>query len=183
VPVATRERERAGGNAKGAAAPTSKARLGEPSAALKPETQTAIEKQGLDGFELLKDDRPPAVKRDVDDVDSPAKTTARAAIAAAMARVNPPAKPGAKPAAKPGKPTGKRVVARPRPAQFKQSYAPGAPTPLESTLEILGASTLTLDETQSRAIINDSAIRKPVKKPDNSATGRFARLLGKLGSV
>ena len=179
VPVATRERERAGGN-KGAA-PTAKARLGEPSTALKPETQTAIEKQGLDGFELLKDDRPPAVKRDVDDVESPAKTTARAAIAAAMARVNPPGQPGAKPAKPAGKPTGKRVVARPRPAQFKQSYAPGASTPLESTLEILGASTLTLDESQSRAIINDSAIRKPVKK-DNSATGRFARLLGKLGS-
>ena len=68
VPVATRERERAGGT-KGAAA-TPKARLGEPSSALKPETQTAIEKQGLDGFELLKDDRPAAVKRDVDDVDS-----------------------------------------------------------------------------------------------------------------
>jgi len=184
VPVASRERERASGKASGTAAPAAKARLGEPSAALKPETQTAIEKQGLDGFELLKDDRPPAVKRDVDDVDSPAKITARAAIAAAMARVNPPAKPGANPAAKPaGKPTGKRVVARPRPAQFKQSYAPGAPTPLESTLEILGASTLTLDESQSRAIINDSAIRKPVKKQDNSATGRFARLLGKLGSV
>ncbi len=60
---------------------------------------------------------------------------------------------------------------------------PAPPTPLESTLEILGASTLTLDESQSRDIINDSAIRKPVKKNDNSATGRFARLLGKLGSV
>ena len=177
VPVATRERERAGGNKGGAATP--KGRLGEPSTALKPETQTAIEKQGLDGFELLRDDRPAAVKRDVDDVDSAAKTTARAAIAAAMARVNPPGKPG-KPV---GKPSGKRVVARPRPAQFKQSYAPGAATPLESTLEILGASTLTLDESQSRAIINDSAIRKPVKKSDTSATGRFARLLGKLGSV
>ena len=179
VPVATRERERAGGN-KGGAAPTARARLGEPSTALKPETQTAIEKQGLDGFELLRDDRPAAVKRDVDDVETTAKTTARAAIAAAMARANPPGKPAGKPT---GKPTGKRVVARPRPAQFKQSYAPGAATPLESTLEILGASTLTLDESQSRAIINDSAIRKPVKKSGTSATGRFARLLGKLGSV
>jgi hypothetical protein len=180
VPVATRERERAGGNT----TPASKARLGEPSAVQKAEMQTAIEKQGLDGFELLKDDRPPAVKRDVDDGEGPARQTARAAIAAAMARANPPAKPGAKPAVKPpGKASGKRVVARPRSTQFKQSYAPGAATPLESTLEILGASTLTLDESQSRAIINDSAIRAPVKKKDNSATGRFARLLGKLGSV
>jgi hypothetical protein len=178
VPVATSERERAGGTTS-----ASKARLGEQTATLKPETQTAIEKQGLDGFELLKDDRPPAVKRDVDDVGNAAKTTARAAIAAAMARANPPGKPGEKPAKPSGKPTGKRVVARPRPAQFKKTYAPGAATPLESTLEILGASTLTLDESQSRAIINDSAIRAPAKKPDSSATGRFARLLGKLGSV
>jgi hypothetical protein len=147
---------------------------------LKPETQTAIERQGLDGFELLKDERPPVVKRDVEDLSGPSKTTARAAIAAAMARVNPPGKQGAKAS---GKPSGKRVVSRPRPAQFKQSYAPGAATPLESTLEILGASTLTLDESQSRAIINDSAIRAPVKKTDNSATGRFVRLLGKLGGV
>jgi hypothetical protein len=176
VPVASRERERAGGKN----APAAKGRLGEPSVALKPETQTAIEKHGLDGFELLKDERPPVVKRDVEDLSGPSKTTARAAIAAAMARVNPPGKPGAKVA---GKPSGKRVVARPRPAQFKQSYAPGAATPLESTLEILGASTLTLDESQSRAIINDSAIRAPVKKTDNSATGRFVRLLGKLGGV
>jgi hypothetical protein len=176
VPVASRERERAGGKN----APAAKGRLGEPSVALRPETQTAIEKHGLDGFELLKDERPPVVKRDVEDLSGPSKTTARAAIAAAMARVNPPGKPGAKVA---GKPSGKRVVARPRPAQFKQSYAPGAATPLESTLEILGASTLTLDESQSRAIINDSAIRAPVKKTDNSATGRFVRLLGKLGGV
>jgi hypothetical protein len=178
VPVASRERERAGGDN----APAGKARLGEPSVALKPESQTAIEKHGLDGFELLKDERPPVVKRDVEDLSGPSKTTARAAIAAAMAKANPSGKPGAKPGAG-GKPTGKRVVARPRPAQFKQSYAPGASAPLESTLEILGASTLTLDESQSRAIINDSAIRAPVKKTDNSATGRFVRLLGKLGGA
>ncbi len=177
VPVATRERERADGGTR----PATKARLGEHSAVLKPESQTAIEKQGLDGFELLKDDRPIPAKRDVGDAQSPAKTAARATIAAAMARANP--NPGAKAGVATGKPTGKRVVVRPRPAPFKKTYAPGAATPLESTLEILGASTLTLDESQSRPTINDSAIRAPVKKPDNSATGRFVRLLGKLGGT
>jgi len=171
VPVATRERERANVGSSSSA----KARLGEPSQPLKPETQVAFEKQALQGFELLKDDRPSPPKRDVD--DGPAATKARAAVAAAIAKAG-PLKP--KTAATPGKATGKRVAVRPRPGTGKKTYAPGAATPLESTLEILGASTLTLDE--SREIINDSAIRAPVKKPDNSATGRFARLLGKLGS-
>jgi hypothetical protein len=170
VPVASSERDRANVGT----TPTAKPRLGEQAPALKPETQTAIEKQGLDGFELLVDDRPVQPKRDVSDV-VPGTEKSRAAIAAAIAKTG-PQKPGAKTA---GRPTGKRVSMRPRPSGFKKTYAPGTATPLESTLEILGASTLTLDE--SREIINDSAIRAPVKKQESSATGRFARLLGKLG--
>jgi hypothetical protein len=54
---------------------------------------------------------------------------------------------------------------------------PGAPDVLESTLEMLGASTLTIDN--GREIINDSAIRKPVKKPAKPAS-RFSRLLSNL---
>jgi hypothetical protein len=77
-----------------------------------------------------------------------------------------------------GKPTGKRVMVRKRPDAPLRRAAPGAPTPLESTLEILGASTLTLDE--SREILNDSAVRKPVER--KSAGGnRFSKLLSRLG--
>ena len=74
-----------------------------------------------------------------------------------------------------GKPTGKRVVVRKRPQQPSRPAAPGAPNPLESTLEILGASTLTLDD--SREIVNDSAIRKPLEKKPGS---RFSKLLSRL---
>jgi hypothetical protein len=74
-----------------------------------------------------------------------------------------------------GRPTGKRVVVRQRPQQPTRAAAPGAPNPLESTLDILGASTLTLDE--SREIVNDSAIRKPIEKKPGS---RFSKLLSRL---
>jgi hypothetical protein len=49
---------------------------------------------------------------------------------------------------------------------------------LESTLEILGASTLSLDE-GGRTIINDGAARKPAEK--KSGGNRFSRLLSRLG--
>src|SRR5690606_6929585 len=80
-----------------------------------------------------------------------------------------------------GKPTGKRVVARRRPPPVPQgrtvSAGVGGAEVLESTLEILGASTLSLDE--GRAIINDAAGRKPAdKKPSGN---RFSRLLSRLG--
>jgi hypothetical protein len=111
----------------------------------------AARDESLAGFELLADDRPPVAKRDLDD-------------AAPAAKKGPPQAKG--------KPAGKRVVVRPQ----ARPSPPGAPQPLESTLEILGASTLTLDE--SREIINDSAIRKARPKPEK--TGRFARLLSRL---
>jgi hypothetical protein len=186
VPVASRERDHAkGGNVEAAPRP-----VGSP-APLRPETSLPIEKQALDGFELLPDDAPRAAKRDVDDIAPPqaavapsstgaASMTAREKIAAAAAGkplVRAAAVPGREASAKPmGKPTGKRVVVRKRPQSAPaQRAAPGAPNPLESTLEILGASTLTLDE--SREIVNDSAIRKPIEK---KAGSRFSKLLNRL---
>jgi hypothetical protein len=167
VPVAVKEREGAGGDVAKNAKPA--VRQVE---APKPVLQLAIEADKVEGFQLLEDDRPAPLKLDLDD-----KPGAKAGVNVPVAR--PVVKPAVKPAAKPalkvagkatGKPVGKRVVARKR-----TPPRPGAPNPLESTLEILGASTLTLDE--SREIINDSAVRKPL---DRKSGGRFARLLGRL---
>jgi len=114
-------------------------------------------KSGLEGFELLPD-APAAKKRDLDD------TTADTGAVKAPAKGTPPRAAGKAP--------GKRAVARPN----RQPPPPGAPQPLESTLEILGASTLTIDE--SREIVNDAAARRPPPKKDKP--GRFARLLNRL---
>lgn len=184
VPVATRERDSAGGARTDRKAPAP--RLGEVAAPLKPEATLSIDKESLEGFELLADDRPAPAKRDLDDAPAartavaasrpvpklgPAKTAAPVKTAVA-AKSN-----GAVPSKAAGRPTGKRVVVRKKPDVPLARTAPGAPTPLESTLEILGASTLTLDE--SREIINDSAVRQPVhKKPSGN---RFSKLLSRLG--
>jgi hypothetical protein len=112
----------------------------------------------MDGFELLPDE-PTAKKRDLDDATSNVATKSVAV-------------PGKTPPRATGKPAGKRAVARTN----RISAPPGAPQPLESTLEILGASTLTIDE--SREIINDAAGRRPPPKKDKP--GRFARLLNRL---
>jgi hypothetical protein len=185
VPVATRERDHAKGG--GTVAPP---RAVAGVAPQRPENSLPIEKQALDGFELLPDDAPRAAKRDVDDIaaataapapqaSGAASMTAREKIAAAaagkplMQAAAAPAREAGKPV---GKPTGKRVVVRKRPQPPPSPRAaPGAPNPLESTLEILGASTLTLDE--SREIVNDSAIRKPIEKKPGS---RFSKLLNRL---
>ncbi|HXC59702.1 MAG TPA: hypothetical protein VN645_10325 [Steroidobacteraceae bacterium] len=188
VPVAIKERDHAKVGTTSGAAP----RLGEVAAPLKPESELSLEKSGLDGFELLQDDRPAPAKRDVDDIGAgaakpaksaqPAANAARPATAAAQVAQKSSApvvapKIAVTPAAAPratGKPSGKRVVVRKRP-QPSRPVAPGAPNPLESTLEILGASTLTLDD--SREIVNDSAIRKPIEKKSGS---RFSKLLNRL---
>jgi hypothetical protein len=178
VPVAIKERDGAGGgDAAVKGAPT--ARLGE--ALNKNDTQQiAVGADALQGFELLEDDRPVAKKMDLDDKPAAAKAAAPVAKAAAAAAPKLPPKIAAKlaprvPGKAVGKPSGKRVVVRKRPDAPLARTAPGAPTPLESTLEILGASTLTLDD--SRAIINDSAVRQPVnRKPVN----RFSKLLSRL---
>jgi hypothetical protein len=165
VPVALKERERA----KGGEAASAKGQV-SPSA-MKPELQTSIEKTGLEGFELLQDDRPAApAKHDLD--DAPAIEIADKPVPAPTPRMA-PLKAGARP-------TGKRVVVRGR-TPGASRVTPGASTPLEETLDILGASTLTLDE--SHEIINDSAVRTPAtKKKGPGAGGRFARLLNRLGS-
>jgi hypothetical protein len=168
VPVAVKEREGAGGGvAKDA---KSAARKEETPKAAAP---VAISPERAEGFQLLEDDRPAPLKLDLDDKPKAgakvpvAKPLAGAAGKAAM----PVAKPVNKvPGKATGKPVGKRVVARKR-----TPPRPGAPNPLESTLEILGASTLTLDE--SRAIINDSAVRQPL---DRKRGGRFSKLLSRL---
>jgi hypothetical protein len=186
VPVATRERD----HAKGGSSPVAP-RAAAAAVPLRAENALPMEKEGLNGFELLQDDAPRAAKRDVDDIGAqqPAATqptsgassmTAREKIAAAAAGrpLEKPAVPvvQAVPGVATGKPSGKRVVVRKRPpAAMSSRAAPGAPNPLESTLEILGASTLTLDE--SREIVNDSAIRKPIEKKSGS---RFSKLLSRL---
>lgn len=176
VPVATKERDRASDRPEKAGAP----RLGAAVVPLKPAAQLPIERQGLEGFELLADDRPAPIKRDLDDAPTKAAQAARPKAAAANTpRTIPVASPRrAASAATPnaGKPLGKRVVVRKRPDAPIGRAAPGAPTPLESTLEILGASTLTLDD--SRAIINDSAVRKPL--PKKAGNNRFSKLLSRL---
>lgn len=191
VPVATKERDHARGGSTDRTAPAP--RLGEKSAPLKPEAQLSLDKEDLGGFELLADDRPVPVKRDIEDAtgSKPAAAAARQVprLGPAKNATPPKAAPVARPpaagksdavAAAPkasGRPTGKRVVVRKKPDAPLARTAPGAPTPLESTLEILGASTLTLDE--SREIINDSAVRRPVpKKPSGN---RFSKLLSRLG--
>jgi len=112
----------------------------------------------------------PKLARDRIAAAAAANVAARPAPAAASNAAT-----SARPVAKPtGKPTGKRVVVRKRPQPSRA--APGAPQPLESTLEILGASTLSLDK-NSREIVNDSAIREPIEKKQAS---RFSKLLNRL---
>jgi hypothetical protein len=161
VPVATKERDSAGGDGKRAQLP----RLGSAVAPAKPELQIPIEKEGLRGFELLADDRPVPAKRDAElsapKVDgkvepSPAIQTPKLGVAKA---------------------TGKRVTVR-KSALHKNGSEGNAKSSLESTLEILGASTLSLDE--SREIINDPTVRKPLNRKGSGGSSRFGRLLSRL---
>lgn len=104
---------------------------------------------GFEGLELLKDDQPSPIKLDLD--DSSATATEDVGIAS----------------------TGRRAALRQ--ADQKAQIVPGAAVPLDETFEILGADTLTLDD--SREIINESALYRPsAKKPE----GRFARLFSRL---
>jgi hypothetical protein len=169
VPVATKERDRAGGKVeKGKPA----ARLGEPA---KDAVKVAPAADALQGFELLADDRPAPLKLDLDDKPAAKRPAARAAVNVPTVKPVAAATPRV-PGKAAGKPVGKRVVVRPRPAPPAGRAAPGAPRPLESTLEILGASTLTLD-TQTRSIMEDSAVRKPL---DRKSGNRFSKLLSRL---
>lgn len=186
VPVSIKERDSAGG------APPEKAVVAPRAAdATQKSNDPLASGVDLQGFELLADDRPAPKKLDLDDsahatrVDVPVAMPAMASSAAKDAAVRkaiekvtgkPVAKAAPRVAGKSaGKPTGKRVAVRKRPVQVPGRASPGAATPLDSTLEILGASTLSLDE--GRAIINDSAERKPL---DRKGGNRFSRLLSRL---
>jgi hypothetical protein len=184
VPVAVKERDRARG--------TSAPLPGGPEKT----TDADLRREGMEGFELLSDDRPPPPRRDLDDTvrarlpavpPAAAKPMTPAAALAMPPRLAPKAAPVAPAAAatpgKPaGKPVGKRVVARRRapdvPLDRKVSAGVGGAEVLESTLEILGASTLSLDD-GGRTLINDAAARKPAEK--KSGGNRFSRLLSRLG--
>lgn len=178
VPVAVKEREGAGGGVGRKRGPIAQPQL----EAAKPVVAAPATSESFEGFQLLEDDRPAPLKMDLDDKPAPKVAPPVAKPAAAVARKAPTvpvAKPVAEAAGKPvnrvpgkatGKPMGKRVVVRKRP-----ETRPGAPNPLESTLEILGASTLTMDD-KGRELINDSAVREPLARKG----GRFSKLLSRL---
>jgi hypothetical protein len=113
-------------------------------------SQTSIERGGLE-IELLVDDRPVPVKRDVDDM------TAKPSLKAS------------------GKPVGKRIVVR-KPEQ-KDRVTPGATMPVDETFERLGASTLTIDETHEG--INNDALRKKSRPPVGRLSRLLGRLAGR----
>jgi hypothetical protein len=162
VPVAIKERDHAGSSNKSGQLP----RLGASVPPAKPVTQVNLEKEGLQGFELLTDDRPTPIKQDVEKLAAFDDGNARSP----QANQNPNVVPA--------KSVGKRVMVRKPLPKIGKSAAP-AKGSLESTLDILGASTLTFDE--SREIINDDAVRKPVMRKPSGASSRFGKLLSRLG--
>jgi hypothetical protein len=162
VPVTAKERDRASGKGE----PSSRAALDtgatgtfiapvfKPVAGPSPATKPAAAKANSDtaGFKLL-------------DNDTPAPRPDPAATASGKAAVK----------GKVAKPTGKRPAVRGRAARGQST---GAPQTLEQTLEVLGASTLTIDE--SRTIINDSGVRHLDAQITKKKTSRFSRLLDRL---
>jgi hypothetical protein len=172
VPVSQKERDRAKGGGRTATPPADVPQK---------TTEKELVAEEMKGFELLADDGLPP-KRDLDDARRTANGAAPAAAgkgkgsAAAAPRLDAP------PGTPKGRPAGKRVVVRrrppPIPAGKTVSAGVAGPEVLESTLEILGASTLSLEE-QGRAIINDAAARKPEAKK-SSGRSRFSRLLSRL---
>jgi hypothetical protein len=186
VPVVVKERDRARGGAP------------QPPPAIEKISVDDLRREKMEGFELITDDRPMPAKRDLESTDR-IKPQGQAQATAPVAprvnvRVGAPARaadsatkaaPG-KPLPvvpalpSPGKATGKRVVARRRapqiPVDRTVSAGVGGAEVLESTLEILGASTLSLEE-GGRVLINDGATHKSKSK----SGGRFSKLLGRLG--
>jgi hypothetical protein len=181
VPVANREKDRARGGSPVSPADTA---VNPP---LKATEQLTTNRETMAGFELVNDDRPVPQKRDLD-APQDAKAAVRAAVRArADKMLNPkpapadtPARNGAAaaPASGGGRPTGKRVVVRKRP-DTKVEGAPGTASVLESTLEILGASTLTLDEGNGK-VLDSAAARRPASVRKKPANGKFSKLLSRL---
>ena len=152
VPVAIKERERAKGEVTGSHA--------LPELQPAPLVESTLRKSA--DFELLVDDTPSPPKRDLGDAPAPVG-----------AKVNLPSTvPLPKTLAIGKKPTGKRVVVR--------KVEPGQAAPLDSTLEMLGADTLTLDDAKS--LLDDSGLRRRAALAPVPPKGgmRFTRLLGAL---
>ena len=187
VPVTVKERARASDEGESPAAGPVVAK-----------PQAPAQKPGSGSFELLSDDKSkapsasaaaPTVQTPVIDpaLDfapvgmtplTPVTSAREAQVGPAPngAKVNRPggAPPGKLPPQGGKKPTGKRVVARGRRAE------PGQAAPLEETLELLGASTLTLDE-DKKTVIDDSVLRRSAEADKKKPGGlRFSKLLGRL---
>jgi hypothetical protein len=174
IPVSSKERDRAGGGSDISPADSG---ISPP---LKASDRLSTNREAMDGFELVADDRPVPQKRDLDMPKEP-QAQKGAAITRTVRTLSPVTlKPveAAPKAATGGKPTGKRVVVRKKPDARIQG-APGRADVLESTLELLGASTLTLDE-GGGMVIDEAAVRRATdeRKPANN---RFSRLLSRLG--
>ncbi len=164
VPVSTREKDGAGG---GSPISPADSAINPPLKALE---RFSTNSEAMTGFELVADDRPAMPKRDLDEprqvptVQTPAQ-----------AAVRPPVK-----AAKPnGKATGKRAVARKKPERTVKAE-PGAAAVLESTLEILGASTLTIDESKE-LVVDEAAARRSSARTSKPQDSKFSKLLSRLG--
>lgn len=172
IPVSSKERDRAGG---GSSISPADSGISPP---LKASDQLSTNREAMDGFELVADDRPVPQKRDLDMPKEPqAAATATTRTVRTLTPVTLKPVNGTAKTAKGGKPTGKRVVVRKRPDGRVQG-APGTADVLESTLELLGASTLTLDEGGGMVIDEAAARRAAAKKPANN---RFSKLLSRLG--
>jgi hypothetical protein len=173
VPVANKERDRARGVVATPAA------MEPPAAPLKASEKLSTHRDAMNGFELLTDDRPVPPKRDIEGpADAKGATAARAQVARALGKAAPQAAPGKSNetviASK-----GKRVVVRKRQVDaVVHAKNPGAAAVMESTLEILGASTLSLDE--GREVVSDALARKP-NAGKKAGNGKFSRLLSRLG--
>lgn len=172
VPVAVKERDRACG---GQAAP----RVATPEAPQKT-TDNEFKREPMAGFELLTDDRPVPARRDLEDAGKGKAKPAAPVPRLAPKTPSPAVAPQSTAAGANG--SGKRAVARRRaPAASSGktvSAGVGGAEVLESTLEILGASTLSLDE-GTREIIPDAAARRPADRAPKS-TSRFSKLLNRL---
>ncbi len=182
VPVAVKEKDRA----TGVAAPSPlDSGISPP---LRAAEHLSTNRETMDGFELVTDDRPAPQKRDLDMPEQPKQAKQPrdpAAVAAAVRAkldkvLNPngaPAEPGRGNAVRAtAKVNGKRVAVRKKP-DGNASTAPGASLVLESTLDILGASTLTLDEGTGKVVDDAVARRASARKPAN---GKFSKLLSRL---
>jgi len=141
---------------------------------LKPKEQLSIDHEAMAGFELVADDRPLPEKRDLAAAgQSPAVT--RAAVRAKLDKLLNPVPAGGAPQ----QAAGKRVTVRRKKPDATVQGAPGTAAVLESTLELLGASTLTLDESKGKVI--DPAVARRASAGGKPSNGRLSRLFSRLG--